>query len=100
MKTSTVWNHKKRKLWLTSPPHPFLPPPCFFLSLPLQKVPIRGIFKRSVTAVALVLLMLNRLQMLKERRGQECKRPDSGQGGRSERRTLPGAPSEKEPTGM
>lgn len=32
------------------------------------------------------MLTLNRLQMLKERRGQECKRPDGGnREGRSER---------------
>lgn len=99
MKTSTVWNHKRRKNLLINPPH-FSLLLFFFLSLSLQKVPIRGIFKRGVTAVALVLLTLNRLQMLTERRGQECKRPDGGQGGSSERRTLPGGPAEKEPAGM
>lgn len=41
-------------------------------------------------AGALALMTLNRLQMLKECRGQECKRPDRererrGRGGKSER---------------
>lgn len=44
--------------------------------LPSEEILILGIFKRGVMAGALVLLMLNRLQMLKESRGQECKRPD------------------------
>lgn len=42
-----------------------------------KKVLILGIFRRGVMAGALALMMLNRLQMLKESRGQECKRPDT-----------------------
>lgn len=34
------------------------------------------IFRRGVMVRALVFMMLNRLQMLKESRGQECKMPD------------------------
>lgn len=55
-----------------------------------KKILILGIFKRGVMAGALVLLMLNRLQMLKESRGQECKRPDRerrGRGGKSKHET-------------
>lgn len=37
----------------------------------IKTFPMRGIFKRGVMAGALVLLMLNRLQMLKESRGQQ-----------------------------
>lgn len=48
---------------------------CLFL-LPSEKVLILGIFRRGVMAGVLALMMLNRLQMLKERRGQECKRTD------------------------
>ncbi|CAJ1059983.1 Hypothetical predicted protein [Xyrichtys novacula] len=49
-------------------------------------------------AGALVLMILNRLQMLKEGRGQECKRPDrkTEQAGETQEETLP-AP--QDPTG-
>lgn len=46
------------------------------LNVNSEKILILGIFRRGVMAGALVLLMLNRLQMSKESRGQECKRPD------------------------
>lgn len=47
-----------------------------FTPLTLWKVLVLGIFRRGVVVGALVFMMLNRLQMLKESRGQECKRPD------------------------
>lgn len=43
-------------------------------------------------AGALVLLMLNRLQMLKESRGQECKRPDGERRGEKYERDAAAAP--------
>lgn len=42
-----------------------------------EKILISGIFSRGVMVGAAELMRLNRLQMLKESRGQQCKRPDS-----------------------
>ena len=71
MKTFIARNRRKREGDLDSP----LTSDCLLLQ-PSEKVLNLGIFKRGVMAGALALMMLNRLQMLKESRGQECKRPD------------------------
>lgn len=71
MKTFIARNRRKREGVLDAP----LTSDCLLLR-PSKKVLNLGIFKRGVMAGALALMMLNRLQMLKESRGQECKRPD------------------------
>lgn len=84
---SSVKPQEKKRLTNNPPPPQIL---IFLLSAKKNQTPIGGIFKRGVMVGALVLLTLNRLQMLKESRGQECKRPDGEEriGGWGGHRTL------------